>query len=142
MLLTILLLLLTNCYILPAYPDDWIIPEEFTSIDEVQEFIGSLTYISDKENNWQYPVETYNLKGGDCEDLSLLMLHIMHKKLNLTKGRIQLGYYKDIGHAWVSLEATWFESVGGYIIPLDVLPNYHPITSKDYDSAMRYASTH
>jgi hypothetical protein len=53
---------------------------EFENIDEtIQYVITNIIHIPDKQEYWQLPEETYNLKTGDCEDQAILLMYLLNK---------------------------------------------------------------
>ena len=133
-------LIISGCYILPQLPD-WVISEDFNSLEEGLSFIAAFHYISGSVNDWNTPEETYKRRGGDCSDLSLLLVHIMYEKLGLHDARVVFGYYNGFNHAWVSLRNVWYEPQWGYEIEKEFLNElYRYRNSYSYHEALRIAS--
>lgn len=64
------------------------------------EYVSRLDNIKDKEDLWQYPAETINRRGGDCEDKVFLLVSLLSAagfdNVFAVKGR-----YLGGGHFWI-----------------------------------------
>ncbi len=102
------------------------IDEELNSLEEIGEFLArNITYISDgSENYTQSPEETWERKGGDCEDFAILFLNIAYFELGL-KGELIFVEYSnisksiedggDLDHAMVRYNGVIYEPQTGDI---------------------------
>lgn len=89
--------------------------------------INNVTYTGDDvlgmNEFWQYPIETYYRKRGDCEDGAMLLHQlcllsgIPYWKLRMTAGDTPYGghayltYYYTQGDYWVSLDWCYYPSI-------------------------------
>jgi len=79
---------------------------------ECYEWVTSnMNYLSDAVEHWQYPMETVNRAGGDCEDTSFLMVSAIKLK---NAAHVAAGWFVGsiavYGHAWVVHNGFIFES--------------------------------
>lgn len=101
-------------------------------------FVRNLNYVSDPERQYvQAPEETLISGGGDCEDLTILLAHLL-KAINI-KTRIVLTY----DHAFLQVylpNALSFYKVNEDWVSLDPTSNYDfgKINSKYYQEIQKY----
>lgn len=67
----------------------------------------SFDYLPDIGEWWRYPRETIRVRGGDCEDTSILLCSLLK---NFNGGYVVLGGYQGYGHSWVDLEGQILET--------------------------------
>jgi len=80
---------------------------------------SSISYVEDPTEHWQFPLETWDKKEGDCEDTSFLLASILRN--NLEDAYVCAGLFKSRGqswgHAWVAYDGYIFETT------LDEIPS-------------------
>jgi len=87
---------------------------------------SNIQYIDDKKNQGQdeyvqMPMETLNLKKGDCEYMAILLLSILWAGGELNSKEV-LGYV-DMSHRWVEAKTSkgWYilDATNGNAIPVN-----------------------
>ena len=79
-----------------------------------------ISYVEDPiEEYWQFPLETWGKKTGDCEDTSFLLASILRN--NLQDVYVAGGLFKSEGQSWGHAWVVW----NGYIFEttLDEIPD-------------------
>lgn len=62
----------------------------FETVEEIWQYVSSITYVED-EFIWrqaqyvQSPWQTYLMQTGDCEDIAILMMHLMDRLGEITR---------------------------------------------------------
>lgn len=57
---------------------------EITSARDAMNWITyNVMPVSDNRDYWQSPEETYALRGGDCEDMCILFMYLIHEQLGM-----------------------------------------------------------
>lgn len=82
-------------------------PRRFTAAEEIAEWMrkklarGELFYMPDPEDcdRWCSPAVTLRLRGGDCDDLAILIASML--KLQGVETSFAAGWSGNEGHAWV-----------------------------------------
>ena len=73
--------------------------------------IRNISYIRDAGDEWRFPVETYYLRFGDCEDKSMLFV-TMCRAAGFTSDEVfnAAGYLGDVCHAFpiVNRDGKWY----------------------------------
>lgn len=75
---------------------------------------------------WQLPHETYFNKNGDCEDLSILFMYLLEKKLNIYSELVAIKQESNIFHAIVYIPSQKI-----YIDPQGPLYNVDTVKNLD-----------
>lgn len=77
------------------------------------------------QDYWQSPSMTAATRKGDCEDMALLLLHLL-RECGITGYRLIVGTWRGSGHAWLeSVLGTFADPTSGRlsdIRPLDYVP--------------------
>lgn len=82
---------------------DFIRPEETMpqgGAENILRYTQNLRQIRDPDDHWQYPAETLQKKGGDCEDKAFLLLSMLIKA-GIKEAQGVKGRYLGQGHMWV-----------------------------------------
>jgi hypothetical protein len=93
----------------------------FNNFDQAWQYVSSLEYKHDidvhgKRDYWQSPLETYTLGSGDCEDFTILLMHLANRLgynsyLIITKENGQ-------AHAIIRIDGIYYEpQVYNFLIP-------------------------
>ena len=56
----------------------------------------------------QPPEQTYWTRTGDCADIPVLALYLIHRDVGID-GTMAIGYHQDIPHAWVYVDGHHWE---------------------------------
>jgi hypothetical protein len=78
-----MLIVITSCSLGFDVEEEQPIDKHFKTVHEAWIWIArNVEYVSDrdvhgKEEYWQYPWETYQMKTGDCEDYAILFMYFM-----------------------------------------------------------------
>ncbi|HDY76251.1 MAG TPA: hypothetical protein ENH49_06975 [Candidatus Marinimicrobia bacterium] len=73
-ILTAVLVVLMGC------SQEILIEPVFNTVDDVFKWvIENIEYTLDKEDSWQSPQQTYNLKSGHCSDMALLEMYFLNE---------------------------------------------------------------
>lgn len=77
-----------------------------SDVYDVNEYVNSFKYISEKEDYWKSPEEFYADGGGDCEDFSIAKYHLLKDKYDVV---LLLGVVKSSGiyHAVLMVDNKW-----------------------------------
>jgi len=94
-------------------------------------------------NFWQLPIETLQLKTGDCEDYAILLCSLLRASgYDENSAFVVLGYTNKTGHAWVRIYAqiegtgTWINiepQIGGVFTII-----YGFLNIAEYDEAYQF----
>lgn len=123
-LLFLLSIILFSCQ-LPEIQDDWYSFKfdkvKFNNIEEVQEWVNNnIDYISDREigeyDYWKYPSETLDDGEGDCEDMAILIIAIVHYQFSYKCNLVLVQIDNNKAHAIIRYKGDYYDStsVGKY----------------------------
>lgn len=95
--------------------------ENFFDITDIMKYmIANINYMNEIGNDyWQLPEETFNKKGGDCEDIAILFLYFCKNFLNIDDCfLVRIENYKGL-HIVPQINEDYYEPIGGYRILLN-----------------------
>ena len=78
--------------------------------NQQKEYTPQHTY--EQYDFWNFPAETMRDMTGDCEDSAHLLCSILRNKLSEDEIFVTVGFFEDIGHAWVVI----FNDIGEPIV--------------------------
>lgn len=115
--LVLIVLALSSCSVLypPIEDKDIPVSHSFTSIDDAWKYVAweiHFAYDDDvwgQQDFWQTPSETYELKTGDCEDKSILFMHLLDR-MGYNPRIVFIGNSSTVAnHAIVELNGIYYE---------------------------------
>ena len=99
----------------------------------------SIEYVNEASDYFQSPIETENLRTGDCEDYTIYFMYLANKELNI-KPQLVVVYITDIGfHAITEYDGVYYDPTKNMIFK-ELPATWSHIISYDYDIIMIYAT--
>jgi hypothetical protein len=122
--LIILSIILFSCQI-ATIQDDWnsfkFDKVKLNSIEEVQAWVSDkIDPVNDNErysrDYWKYPSETLDDGEGDCEDMAILIIAIVHYQLGYKCNLVIVTNSINTSHAIISYKGSYYHStdIGKY----------------------------
>lgn len=135
------LLILTGCTIQGQLWDYWFdfpYANEITDAPSAYLWVALNTiYQEDSKDEWKTPEQTYMDRGGDCEDVALLMMYLCYQYAHQTPTLIEIDRIDKI-HMIVEVDGIVYDpkgSIRGNIQDLE----YRILNSYTYGEAMYLA---
>ena len=87
--------------------------QHIVTLDKLKAFLIPFKYKSDVKDYWQAPHITYNLKTFDCEDMAIMVMDILKKRIGIDKVFFFLygGYFMKEGiriHSGHAICLFWY----------------------------------
>jgi len=140
--IVVVVLLFASCSIFGQAWDYWF---DFPYGDEIEiEYDAwywvrwNTSWIEDDHNDWRTPEQTFNNKGGDCEDRALLMMYLCYQFVNETPTLLVIEQPGRSRHAVVEVDGLVWDVGAPWWVPINDL-EYRILNSYTYGEAMYIA---